>query len=52
MLLDLLNTKTEGDIIINVEMREKRITLEYGIYVSFVSGNVIDELAVKNHPYR
>ena len=41
--------QTEGDVVIDIQVREQGVALEHGIDLSLVGGQVVDHLAVKGH---
>ena len=49
MLRQLCNSEAEGDIVIDIEMREQGVTLENRVDFSLVGGHIVDALAVKQN---
>ena len=49
LLGDLGNSQAEGDVVIDIQVRKKRIALENRIDLSFIGGHIIDPLTVEKH---
>ena len=49
LLGELRQTKTEGDVVVYVQMREQRVSLEDGVDFSFIGRHVVDALSIKKH---
>ena len=41
--------QTEGDVVVNIQVREQGVTLEHGVDLSFIGGHIVDPLTVKEH---
>ena len=48
-LRQLRQAQTEGDVVVDVEMREEGVSLEHGVDLAFIRGQVVDALPVKKH---
>ena len=49
LLGELRQTKTEGDVVVYVQMREQRVSLEDGVDFSLIGWHVVDALSIKKH---
>ena len=45
----LRQAQAEGDVVVDIEVREEGVSLEHGVDLAFIRGQVVDALPVKKH---